>query len=316
MHSTSDKSHRWGVLLAGGDGTRLQELTRRISGDKRPKQFCPLFEGKSLLDNTRERIAPIFRKDRTVFALARAHECFYRSHLADVRDGCKVIQPGNRGTAVAMALCLRVVMEQDEDAVVAFFPSDHHYLDNSAFREHVEVALNQIEEYPHSLLILGAEARYPELEYGWIEPGRTLVDSSISPLLRVSRFWETPEPSYAETLHRRGYLWNTFVTIGLAGAFVEMLQATVPHLMRSLDDVHSDNELERFYESVAPIDFSRAVLTRMPERLIVLRDANSGWTDLGSPDRVMNVFGRRSEVSGSRALRGHVSTSEIRSVNV
>ena len=47
MHSTSDKSHRWGVLLAGGDGTRLQELTRRISGDKRPKQFCPLFEGKS-----------------------------------------------------------------------------------------------------------------------------------------------------------------------------------------------------------------------------------------------------------------------------
>jgi hypothetical protein len=76
MHSTSDKSHRWGVLLAGGDGTRLQELTRRISGDKRPKQFCPFFEGKSLLDNARERIAPIFRKDRTVFALARAHECF------------------------------------------------------------------------------------------------------------------------------------------------------------------------------------------------------------------------------------------------
>lgn len=168
MNSTGDKSHRWAVVLAGGDGRRLQKLTCRISGDNRPKQFCPFFKGKSLLDNTRERIAPIFRRDRTVFALARAHECFYRSHLADVRDGCKVIQPANRGTAVAMALCLRVVMEQDEDAVVAFFPSDHHYSDNSAFREHAEFALNQIEEYPHCLLILGAEARYPELEYGWI----------------------------------------------------------------------------------------------------------------------------------------------------
>lgn len=52
MHSTFGRSHRWAVVLAGGDGTRLQELTRRISGDKRPKQFCSFFEGKSLLDNT------------------------------------------------------------------------------------------------------------------------------------------------------------------------------------------------------------------------------------------------------------------------
>src|SRR5256885_16340915 len=32
--------NRWGVVLAGGDGTRLQCLTRVIYGDDRPKQFC------------------------------------------------------------------------------------------------------------------------------------------------------------------------------------------------------------------------------------------------------------------------------------
>ena len=155
------------------------------------------------------------------------------------------------------------------------------------------------------------------MEYGWIEPGRTLVDSSISPLLRVSRFWEKPEFRYMKALQQLGCLWNTFVTIGLAGAFWEMLHSTVPQLMRSLDNVRSDIELERFYESVSPTDFSRAVLTRMPERLIVLRDANSGWTDLGSPDRVMNVFGQRSEVFETAGAWGdHLSASEIRSVNV
>jgi mannose-1-phosphate guanylyltransferase len=27
------------IILAGGDGTRLRDLTRRIAGDDRPKQF-------------------------------------------------------------------------------------------------------------------------------------------------------------------------------------------------------------------------------------------------------------------------------------
>jgi mannose-1-phosphate guanylyltransferase len=30
------------IILAGGDGTRLRALTSKISGDNRPKQFCPL----------------------------------------------------------------------------------------------------------------------------------------------------------------------------------------------------------------------------------------------------------------------------------
>jgi nucleotidyltransferase-like protein len=28
-----------GIILAGGDGTRLSALTRRLAGDDRPKQF-------------------------------------------------------------------------------------------------------------------------------------------------------------------------------------------------------------------------------------------------------------------------------------
>jgi len=292
MSSNSNDKHTWAVVLAGGDGKRLLDLTHRIAGDARPKQFCQFFGGRSLLNHTQERIAPLFEEDRTLFALARAHEPFYRDQLAEVHDRRKVVQPGNRGTAVAIALCLQIIAKQDEDALVAFFPSDHHYSNCVAFRESVESGLGLMAEYPQSILILGAEAKYPEVEYGWIEPGRTLVDSLVNPLLRVSRFWEKPTATRARALHRRGCIWNTFVTIGSAAAFLELLRATVPRLSRWLGDLHNRFELDRLYDKIAPVDFSKAVLTRMPARLVVLQDAASGWTDLGSPGRVIDMLRR------------------------
>jgi len=290
MSSNVDKNHRWAVVLAGGDGLRLQELTRRIAGDSRPKQFCPFFGRKTLLTQTRERIAPLFDEEQTIFMLTRTHERFYREQLAGVDDRRKLVQPLNRGTGLAMALCLEIIAQQDEDALVAFFPSDHHFVDCSAFRNTVEYGLGAMEEYPESILVLGAQARYPEGEYGWIQPGRTLVDSPIHRLQRVTRFWEKPTLQRAEVLRRHGCLWNTFVMIGLAGAFLELFGATIPQLARTLGASLRDGQLDRFYHETSAVDFSRAVLSRVPERLVVLRDAKSGWMDLGSPRRVTEAL--------------------------
>jgi Nucleotidyl transferase len=49
--------HEWAVILAGGDGTRLRSLTRRITGDERPKQFCPVLGDQAVVEETRKRVA-------------------------------------------------------------------------------------------------------------------------------------------------------------------------------------------------------------------------------------------------------------------
>lgn len=285
----SRRNHDYAVILAGGDGTRLREVTRRITGDSRPKQFCRFFGDASLLSATRQRIAPIFHEDRTLFLLAQAHEPYYREELDRVHSSRMVVQPANRGTAVAMVLCLQKILREDEQAAVAFFPSDHHYEDCSAFRDTIRLALDLASDYPQSILIIGAEPRYAEVEYGWIEPSLPVRDSLVNPLYRVARFWEKPQRHQAETLQAKGALWNTFVIVGLVGAFMELLRSEVPGLVRALEKLRTDDRLYQFYEQTEAIDFSRAVLQPAAPKLVVLKDVNSGWTDLGNPQRIAMV---------------------------
>jgi mannose-1-phosphate guanylyltransferase len=78
--------NRWGVILAGGDGTRLRSLTRTITGDGRPKQFCPLIGGQTLLDQTRARISEAIPERQTVFVVTKSHETFYQPLAATVQS--------------------------------------------------------------------------------------------------------------------------------------------------------------------------------------------------------------------------------------
>jgi hypothetical protein len=80
----------------------------------------------------------------------------------------------------------------------------------------------------------------------------------------------------------RGCVWNTFVTIGQASAFLELLHLQMPDVMLSIVAGEAQTELETAYRRIRPVDFSRKVLAPLPHRLLVVCDADSGWADLGN----------------------------------
>jgi mannose-1-phosphate guanylyltransferase len=264
----------------------------RIVGDHRPKQFCPIVGTESLLRQTRARLDPLFSGDRQVFVVSCVHERYYSKELADAKDSVVIAQPMNRGTAVGIIAALVWIMQADPDAVVGFFPCDHYYSDDESFRAVVSSATAGAEQFPQSLVIVGAEAEYAETEYGWIEPERAALEAQARPLCRVSRFWEKPGLSQARALLESGCLWNTFVTIGTAATFLELVCSEVPDVVLSITRALAGNDLALTYARLPNVDFSRDILAHQAKRLLVLRDSGSGWADLGSPDRVLGLLAK------------------------
>jgi mannose-1-phosphate guanylyltransferase len=291
MPSAAPSRHRWAVVLAGGDGTRLQSLTLKISGDSRPKQFCPIIGGETLLSQTRARIDSLFNADRQLFVVTRAHETYYGEELRNVDDSRIIAQPLNRGTGIAVAVALLHILQRDADAVVVFVPCDHYYSDAEACGRAIRSAISSAEQYPNSVVLVGAKAHYPEVEYGWIEPGASLSQIGNT-LLHVNRFWEKPSLPEAQALLHRGCLWNTFVTVGHVKTFLDLFCSEVPEVVPSLDKALAEDELETAYQLLPAVDFSRHILALQPHRLLAVSDTTSGWADLGSPTRVLDIMAR------------------------
>jgi mannose-1-phosphate guanylyltransferase len=235
-----------------------------------------------------------------MFVVVEAHRRYFEPELDDVQASRVVVQPGNRGTLAAIVYALLRTCRLDKEAVVGFFPTDHHYQDEWAFTRAVEAAYRVARRSRDSLILLTADPTGPEVDYGWIEPQPRLKNHPSHLLYRVNRFQEKPSQQLAQRMFERGGLWNTFVTVGRARTFFDVLEQTAPDTLRRFAPLAESSEpgqeraqADRIYEALAPGDFSRQVLSRCTDRLIALRAPDAGWTDLGNPDRVAAAIALR-----------------------
>ena len=282
--------HRWSIVLAGGDGVRLQELTEWVWGDHRPKQFCPILSERTLLEETRHRAERSAPAGQILYSVTQAHEQYYLPSLSD-RLSQTIVQPSNRGTAPAILSALMRIALTDPNAIVAILPCDHYYSPESAFTATLESAFAIAEQRSRSVVLLGIEPKGPDVEYGWIEVGEMI--GGRSGLFQVGAFREKPPLPQAEALLKAGSLWNTFVMVGRVSAFLEIGRATVPDLLQVLESwqvTTTSGEMripDALYNRIASTDFSRQVLAAATDRLLALLLADVEWSDLGDPYRVL-----------------------------
>jgi len=279
----------WAIVLAGGDGRRVRDLTSTRSGTTVPKQFCSLDGGKLLVELAVDRAERLVSRERILVSVNDAHRRWWRHDLADLPPGNVLAQPSNRGTAPGLLHPLLELRHRDPNAAVVVLPADHWVADEVTLETAVRQALLDLAAHPGAVVLLGVRPEELECDYGWVVPGEPEPADGPCP---VACFVEKPSSVEARRLRALGGVWNSFIFAAHVDRLVGFYEEALPSLVWSLRMCRWDRggppsaTLEKVYRHLPSADFSRDVLERMPHALRVRVVPPCGWSDLGTPDRI------------------------------
>jgi mannose-1-phosphate guanylyltransferase len=261
---------RAAVILAGGAGTRL----RPLSSDENPKQFLKLFDGRSLLQLTWDRVARLLPPEAIFVSTNVQYADKCREHLPRMPHENVLAEPARRNTAPAIAFCTFAIEERVGPCTVSFLASDHYIGDEGEFVRVLDRAYRFAETHDE-LVTIGIEPAEPNTGYGYLELGETLEDE----VLRVRSFREKPDLATAEQFLRAGnYAWNAGMFVWRTEVFRRELTAAAPEIARVSAET---------YEEMPSISIDFALMEKAP-RVATLR-GDFGWSDVGSFEALERV---------------------------
>jgi mannose-1-phosphate guanylyltransferase len=296
----------WAVVLAGGNGRRLQALTRDADGVSVPKQFCSLQGGPCLLEDALQRASNVAPFRRLCAVVAAQHRRWWEPLVGNLPEQNAIVEPHNRGTAHGVLLSLLHIRARDPDAHVVLLPADHYVADEATLATSLRRAAELARSNDRAVYLLGIEAEIPDPELGYILPSPRRFSGSPT---QVVQFVEKPTVARAMALIDQGALWNAFIIAGSVSALLRLFDssfssaiALIGHLAERRIEVQAAR-LEQLYERLPSVDFSHGVLQSREATLQVLPVPRCGWTDLGTPQRVGVTLQRLWENSDAPRMR-------------
>ena len=297
------------VILAGGSGTRLWPLSRKLY----PKQLLPLLDKNTLVQNTLLRLQGLEGVADPVIICNEEHRFIIAEQLRakGVTPAAIILEPVGRNTAPAVAVAALQVLPTDPDAVLLVLPADHLIGDPGGFHDAVAQAAAHAEA--GHLVTFGIVPTAPETGYGYIRQGRALDGSTAR---AIDRFVEKPDQTTAEGYLASGeYFWNSGMFVFRADAVLAELERFAPDIVgacrRSLAAARQDLDflrLDRDAFADCPEDsVDYAVMEQTDKGVMV--PLSCGWNDLGSWDSLWQA-GSRDECGN--VTRGDVVTCDVR----
>ncbi len=247
------------MILAGGLGKRLWPL----SSEEHPKQFLPLFGGRSMLQATFDRAVGLVGADRVFLIGNKRHEQLYREQLPDLPAENLVLEPIGKGTAAAVALAARVVSQRPEIRAAATIPADHVIPDAKPWSATLESAL-ECAATTERIVCIGTEARRGETKFGYMLLGGVLNEGDRS-VRSVERFAEKPSADELDSMIDGG---NCVRNMGMVafhpGVMTREMDAFVPAVIEALGGVdwRDEQELAAAYANLPDVSVDEAVLQR------------------------------------------------------
>src|SRR5271167_273839 len=160
-------SHLYGLILAGGRGTRFWPRSRRANA----KQVLKFFGERSLIQQTVDRLRPVLPPER-IWILTNDHlRAEIVKQLPEVPKKQILAEPAQRNTAPAIGLAAHILQSLDAEAVMGVFPADHVL---GKPRDYIKLLKPEVKAAQEGkIVVLGIEPRWAETGYGYIEFEKT-----------------------------------------------------------------------------------------------------------------------------------------------
>lgn len=315
---TAHPASLWGLVLAAGDGRRLQSYIRQTRGTDLPKQFVTFIDDLSLLEQTYRRAEQLIRREHILTIVGKHHleHSEVKRQLADRDVDTIIVQPQNKETGPGVLLPLLHLYKRDPHAIVALFPSDHFIFPEKRFMEHVALAAQAVAHDSAQIVMLAMEPNAPEVEYGYILPRSAEGQIPLWGTYQTESFTEKPNRQLAQELVTNGGLWNTMIMVFKVGTVLQMMRRLCPttyyqfiKIFAAIGTTMETQAVEALYQKLDPVNFSRDFLEKVsrdiPAAIAVLPVLGVYWSDWGSPERVektLEYLGKgRSVASNSKS---------------
>lgn len=265
------------VIMAGGQGTRLWPQSRYNN----PKQLWEIFHGKSMLQNTVERLAPLIPPQRTLIITGEHLAEQICTQLPQVPSKNVIVEPMGRSTAPCVGLTALYI--DDPDAYMAVLPSDHVIQQPDEFRRLLKIAVDVASEEEH-LVTFGIRPTGPETGFGYIQRGEYVRDEVYT----VREFTEKPDaPTARQFVDSGEYYWNSGMFVWKVSTLMTMIERYLPNLYQGLMTIKSalgtpdePRVIEDVFEKIESVSIDYGIMEKAGTTYVVPGDF--GWNDVGS----------------------------------
>lgn len=284
---------RVGVIIAGGRGERFWPK----SNTDTPKQFLKLFNNKTLIENTVERILPLFHYENIFIVTGEKFGEKVKEIFPQIPEKNIILEPIGKNTAPAIALAYTYIKKyKQKDVVMGVFPADHFVKDVENFQKHINTALYIAEKY-NALVTIGITPNRPETGYGYIKQKHLLEEIDGIKVFQVEKFVEKPTLEKAiEYISSGDYLWNSgmfFWKLSVIEDAFRKYSPNIYNLMKRLETVEyslEGKEKERIFKEVESISVDYGIMEKAEEVICIKGDFL--WDDVGSWNSIYNLYNK------------------------
>ncbi len=275
----------YGVVMAGGSGTRFWPLSRQ----QRPKQFLNLTGGDAMINEAVARLRPVAKDGIFIVSSKSQREGLFQVLDKSIPKDHILLEPAARNTAACIGYAAIEIVRRYGDGVLVVIPSDSYIKNAEAFTEALSLAVERAAEQD-AIVTIGIKPTFPATGYGYIR-----YEDVPSPVKPVKQFVEKPDRARAEEYIASGeFVWNSGMFIWKASLILQKIEKYLPELYKELlcigDSVGTEREesvIDSVYPEMPSVSVDYGVLEKTDGIFVV--PADLGWSDVGSLDMLEAV---------------------------